>query len=894
MPFLLTKFVFVLIISIFLTSCYKVGVEKKEISLEQMDSVSLEKLALVENNKDAQYLLAKKYLEKKENAKNIDQGVRWLAALYEQGDIRGEDILLDTYSKHEKYKSPEKEELILQKKIERKENGANKKYAFFLLAKNTEDADNQSIILLEALQDKDTEVFTKLAEIYFRRGNTVKAFEIYLAAADMGSKEAQARVGIFYRDGVGTERNNKKAIDWMGKAAGQKNSEVYESLADLLAGEKDNVDWTKVTELYEKAALAGKLEKYHALGSCYLDGKGRPKNEEQAIVWFKKGEDNGDSESINKLGLYYQDKKQEEKAIGYFEKAASAGHGQAALSAGRYYTSLFQKNDKKEDREKAFLNYLQAAKAGILDGKVNTAYCYLYGIGTTSNVINAYYWAESASEEEHPVALRILADLKLRVCKASDDYNKIRKLYEKAIEKGDAASNCGIAYLRFFGKAGFPEDTSGAIVILDDLAKKGNAQANYYLGMIYYKGGKDELQSNTELALEYFKKSAELGCPDSYSWVGYFLEYGYGGEQNLQEAARWYTKGIDKGDSGSMIRKSALINKEVIHEDAQGDALSLLKKAADLYNIRAFHELARYYLIIGLRHKEKKYFIEATKWIFIDKAIRGESLTAEDRERMSEFLSEEEIKEIQNDSQEYLVTYVGRLMDNYSADFSDRPKNSGDAEFKHAKASGSGFFISEDGHIITNNHVIEGAKTVKIKVGDSYQVAQVIASDKKSDLALLKVQHKTSNWLRFSNPESNDTAMGEDVFTIGFPNPRIQGIEPKLTQGQISSTEGMNDDPDTMQISTPVQPGNSGGPLLNMEGQVVGVVNARMNDRAYMYTTGTVPQNINYAIKTKKVFDFLRKKCVLPTSDKSQITNKKSLKDRAKDVKPAVVLILVY
>src|SRR5208282_2594685 len=100
--------------------------------------------------------------------------------------------------------------------------------------------------------------------------------------------------------------------------------------------------------------------------------------------------------------------------------------------------------------------------------------------------------------------------------------------------------------------------------------------------------------------------------------------------------------------------------------------------------------------------------------------------------------------------------------------------------------------------------------------------------------------------LSISRAESAD--LGQEVFTIGFPNIVMQGIAPKYTDGKISSLAGMMDDPTEYQISVPVQPGNSGGPLCDANGQVVGIVVARLNDLTVLQASGAVPQNVNYAV----------------------------------------------
>src|SRR5207249_8879954 len=130
-----------------------------------------------------------------------------------------------------------------------------------------------------------------------------------------------------------------------------------------------------------------------------------------------------------------------------------------------------------------------------------------------------------------------------------------------------------------------------------------------------------------------------------------------------------------------------------------------------------------------------------------------------------------------------------------------------------------------------------------------------VRADKSNDLAVLKVTDTASRTFGFSalalaSKGSGEARLGQPVFTIGFPNPDVQGTEPKLTRGEISSLAGMRDDPRHFQISVPVQPGNSGGPLVDLNGNVVGVVSMRMGDLRALKLTGALPQNVNYAIKS--------------------------------------------
>jgi len=201
-------------------------------------------------------------------------------------------------------------------------------------------------------------------------------------------------------------------------------------------------------------------------------------------------------------------------------------------------------------------------------------------------------------------------------------------------------------------------------------------------------------------------------------------------------------------------------------------------------------------------------------------------------------------------------------------------------------ASGSGFFVSADGYLITDNHVVKDAGHVKVKIGDEVFPAEVVRVDADSDLALLKV----SGEFKPLGISMGEVDLGDAVYTIGFPDIDLQGTQPKYTDGKISSLSGIKDDPNEYQISVPVQPGNSGGPLVDKSGKVCGVIVARLNDFAAFRSTGGLPQNVNYATKGKLLRDFLGQGAEVKFTSNSLATGDTSVAT----VQKSVGIILVY
>ncbi|HEX4263654.1 MAG TPA: serine protease [Verrucomicrobiae bacterium] len=171
---------------------------------------------------------------------------------------------------------------------------------------------------------------------------------------------------------------------------------------------------------------------------------------------------------------------------------------------------------------------------------------------------------------------------------------------------------------------------------------------------------------------------------------------------------------------------------------------------------------------------------------------------------------------------------------------------------------GSGFVISPEGHILTCSHVLENQTNATVWISSLRYPCRVLANDTNADLALLQVNvaHEPFRPLPFS-PTTN-YFMGQSVFTMGFPLAGVLGTEPRLNNGMVSATVGLDDDPKFVQVSAAVQPGNSGGPLLTPEGQAMGVVSATLNPlKVFAQSGGALPQNVNFAIKLNIVRDFL-------------------------------------
>jgi S1-C subfamily serine protease len=207
------------------------------------------------------------------------------------------------------------------------------------------------------------------------------------------------------------------------------------------------------------------------------------------------------------------------------------------------------------------------------------------------------------------------------------------------------------------------------------------------------------------------------------------------------------------------------------------------------------------------------------------------------------------------------------------------------------ESSGTGFFITEDGYLITNQHVVGNNAQVRLVTEAGIISARVVKVDAANDLALLKVDGR---FAALPVVSSRAMRLGSTVATVGFPNTGLQGFAPKLAKGEIAALSGAQDDPRYFQISVPVQPGNSGGALVDERGNVVGVVAAKLNMAAALATSGALPENVNYAVKSSFLLSFLESVPEVAAKLKEPSTKDRKFEDVVKSAEKAAALVLVY
>lgn len=181
----------------------------------------------------------------------------------------------------------------------------------------------------------------------------------------------------------------------------------------------------------------------------------------------------------------------------------------------------------------------------------------------------------------------------------------------------------------------------------------------------------------------------------------------------------------------------------------------------------------------------------------------------------------------------------------------------------HTASSGTGFLISRAGHLLTNAHVVQDCSAIEVNGPNGLIAARLVAQDRTNDLALLKAEITPVKIAALRT----GVRLGEAVAVFGYPLSGMLSTSGNFTLGNVTALTGLADDSRYFQISAPVQPGNSGGPLVDASGNLIGVVSAKLNALKVMVATnGDIPQNVNFAIKGSLAGAFLESNGVAYTT----------------------------
>ncbi len=389
------------------------------------------------------------------------------------------------------------------------------------------------------------------------------------------------------------------------------------------------------------------------------------------------------------------------------------------------------------------------------------------------------------------------------------DYRTAFAGFKKLAEQGDADAQFSLGVMYADGQ-GVPKDEQQAVVWYRKAAEQGDALAQYNLGNMYANGRgvpKDEQQ-----AVAWYRKAAEQGLASAQYNLGLMYANGRGVPKDDQQAVAWYRKAAEQGHASAQVMLGGMYD--------QGWGVP--------------------------RDEQSAYF-----WWLLASA-QGDQDAAKWRDSLERHLSPEQRAAAQAAARNWQPKTAAQSSSVPGGSTADSG-GSNTAPGRPAPASaqadstGSGFRVAR-GAIVTNHHVIDGCSRLRV----NGTAAQVLGSDARSDLALLGVTLPGPS----ASLRAQRAAVGEPVAVAGYP---LRGLLSgfNMTTGSLSSLSGLGGDTRYLQITAPVQPGNSGGPMLDSAGNLVGVVVSKLNAVKMARITGDIPQNVNFAINVNVLRAFL-------------------------------------
>jgi TPR repeat protein len=418
------------------------------------------------------------------------------------------------------------------------------------------------------------------------------------------------------------------------------------------------------------------------------------------------------------------------------------------------------------------------------------------------------------------------------------DYATAMQLLRPLADQGHAFAQAILGFMSANGQ-GVQQDYAAAVRWYQKAADQGYAGAQFELGRMYASGRgvpQDEAQ-----AAKWLKKAADQGYADAQLNLGTMYERGRGVPQDYAAAMRWYRKAADQGKAGAQYNLGVMYaNGQGVPQDYAA-AMRWYRKAAD-----QGYALGQYNL--GVMHANgqgvPQDYVSAHMWYNLA-AAGGYKDAAKNRDILAQRMTSAQIAAAQKRGTEWRPRIANAATTQAPHTASRNPSP--------AVFSGTAFFVSQDGKALTNAHVVEGCRQISVNTEGQTTAAKVLAKDERNDLVLLMTDlHPAQliNW-RVS------VLQGEEVVVYGFPLSGMLASGGNITTGNVTALAGLGNDSRFLQISAPVQPGNSGGPLLDRNGTVIGIVVAKLNALAIASATGDIPQNVNFAIKASVATSFL-------------------------------------
>ena len=565
--------------------------------------------------------------------------------------------------------------------------------------------------------------------------------------------------------------------------------------------------------------------------------------------------------------------KDEAEAVKWLRKAAEQDYARAQCDLG---CCCYDGQGVAKDYVAAFRWFREAAGQRLAVAQFNVGLCYHNGQGVAKDFAEAVKWYLKAAGQNCAQAQNNLALGYARGQGAAKDFAEAVKWYRKAAGQGCARAqdNLALCYARGQGVA---KDHAEAVKWYRQAAGQNCVRAQKDLGLCYAKG--QGVARNYAEAAKWYRQAAEQDCAEAQYALGYCCYHGQGTAKDFVEAVKWFrdAAGQDYAEAQDALGYCCYHGQGLAKDELE--AVKWYRKAAEQGYAKAQEALG---LCCVKGQGAAKDYVEACKWFRLA-AGQGDEAAKKNAAILEKMMSREQIAEAQKQARDFKPREVPPPAGDSSAEGIARTR---------PETSGTGFFITEDGYLITNEHVAGNGAQVRVVTEAGITPASVVKVDAASDLALLKAGGK---FAALPVVSSRAVKQGGTVATMGFPNVGLQGFAPKLATGEIAALSGAQNDSRFFQINAPVRPGNSGGALVDKRGNVVGVVSAKLSAAEALARVGMSPENVNYAVKSSILLSFLESVPGVPAKLrlKEPNTEERKFEDVAKSAEKAAVLVLV-
>ena len=458
------------------------------------------------------------------------------------------------------------------------------------------------------------------------------------------------------------------------------------------------------------------------------------------------------------------------------------------------------------------------------------------------------------------------------------DYATALREFRPLAEQGDAEAQTVLGLMYVNGE-GVPEDARQAGYWWRKAAEQGLAEAQFNLGNRYAKG--EGVPKDARQAVFWYRKAAEQGLTDAQLNLGNRYAKGEGVPEDDIQAVYWYRQAAEQGHAKAQFNLGLMYDKGegVPEDDVQAYAWINLAAAQGIQEAEQAQARIRQRMTPAQIAEAQKLSRELAARVAEDRGEPAPALVFGNPVPPPE-PSRDTVRQVQaylallgydlgpvdglpgrrttaavrRFQQDLGMTPTGRVSDELLV-LLKAAAAARQQEPAEPVSSGSGFLVSRDGGIVTNHHVVDGCARVTVGHAGASHDATVRAVDADADLALIEAPPGAGEAATFS--ESPRARLGEAVTVAGYPLHGLLSREFNVTGGNVSALAGPGGDAKRLQITAPVQQGNSGGPLLDGAGNVIGVVVSKLDAVRAAKLTGDIPQNVNFAIEGALVRGFL-------------------------------------